>query len=141
MDDQKEPCYVRIKKAMELKNLKQIDLVNLTKLSKSAISQYISGKYEPKQKALHLLAKALDVSEAWLMGYDVPIQRIEMIREVITSEEKSFLDLISRLDSNDRNHLKKYICNVLLSDEKYIRKKIQNFFETPSTYNVDKKQY
>ena len=56
--------------------MKQVDLVEKTGLGKSAISQYCSGVYEPKQRALYKLAKALDVSEAWLMGYDVGMERV-----------------------------------------------------------------
>jgi transcriptional regulator with XRE-family HTH domain len=48
----------------------------MTGITKSSISQYVSGKFEPKQKALYALAKALNVSEAWLMGYSVPRERI-----------------------------------------------------------------
>lgn len=40
------------------------------------MSQYISGAFKPKQKRTYLLAQALDVDEAWLMGYDVPMERI-----------------------------------------------------------------
>lgn len=39
------------------------------------MSQYLHGSFEPKQQNLYALAKALDVSEAWLMGYDVPKSR------------------------------------------------------------------
>lgn len=43
------------------------------KLRKNDLSQYVSGKVEPGQKKLSILALALNVSEAWLMGYDVPM--------------------------------------------------------------------
>lgn len=72
----KESFASRMKKAMDLKNIKQVDLVEKTGLGKSAISQYFSGKYEPKQKGIYLIAKALDVNEAWLMGHDVPMERV-----------------------------------------------------------------
>lgn len=55
--------------------MKQVDIVEKTGLGKSAVSQYYSGKYEPKQKGIYLIAKALDVNEAWLMGFDVPMER------------------------------------------------------------------
>lgn len=55
--------------------MKQSELVALTGIGKSSISTYISGEYEPKQKNLYRIAKALDVSEAWLMGLDVPMER------------------------------------------------------------------
>lgn len=67
----KESCSSRLRQALELRNIKQADLSQITKIPKSAISQYLSGKFEPKQDRLEILAKALDVSEAWLMGYNV----------------------------------------------------------------------
>lgn len=55
--------------------MKQSDLVEKTKIGKSSISTYLSGAYEPKQRNIYKIAKALDVSEAWLMGFDVPMER------------------------------------------------------------------
>ena len=65
----------RIKEGMALRNLKQADLVEKTKISKGALSSYVSGRYVPKQNNSYLIAKALDVNEAWLMGADVPMER------------------------------------------------------------------
>ena len=71
----------RLKEIMNEQNLKQIDILNKAKpyckkygvkLGKNDLSQYISGKVEPKQDKLSVLADTLNVSEAWLMGYDVP---------------------------------------------------------------------
>ena len=67
----------RISEAMKLRDIRQADLVKKTGISKGALSSYISGRYVPKQNNVDLIAKALDVSEAWLMGGDVPMQRIE----------------------------------------------------------------
>lgn len=123
MDEQKEPCNKRIKQALELRGMKQTDLVEATGIGKSAISQYLSGKYVPKQTATHLIAKALNVSEAWLMGYDVPIERIEEVKRVVTKEEQEFLNLFNSLDAADKENLKNYINNVLLIADKYTVKK------------------
>lgn len=71
----KESFAKRMKEAMDIRNMKQVDIVEKTGLGKSAVSQYYSGKYEPKQKGIYLIAKALDVNEAWLMGFDVPMER------------------------------------------------------------------
>lgn len=65
----------RLKKAMASKQYKQIDLCNKTGIDKALISNYLSGKYKAKSDKLHQLAKALDVSEGWLMGYDVDMDR------------------------------------------------------------------
>lgn len=122
MNEQKEACYKRIRQAMELRGIKAVDLVQATGLGKSAISQYISGKYEPKQVAIHKIAKALNVSEAWLMGYDVPIQRAEEIKTVVSKEEKELLDMYHKLDALDKKELFKWIA-YRLTDEKYDMKK------------------
>ena len=88
----KESFSKRMKEAMNIMNIKQVDLVEKTGLTKSAISQYYSGKYEPKQKGIFLIAKALDVSESWLMGYDVPMERtnIKYPDNVLKIETKKF---------------------------------------------------
>lgn len=65
----------RIKEGMELRQLKQADLVEKTGISKGALSSYISGRYVPKQNNIFLIAKALNVNESWLMGNDVPLER------------------------------------------------------------------
>lgn len=82
----KENTAIRLKRIMSDRNLRQVDILNLTepyckkydvKMNKSDISQYCSGKTEPNQDKLFILGIALNVSEAWLMGYDVPMGRNE----------------------------------------------------------------
>lgn len=69
---------------MDERGLKQVDILSAcepfcqkygVKLKKNDLSQYVSGKVEPKQDKLSILGMALNVSEAWLMGYDVPKER------------------------------------------------------------------
>lgn len=75
----------RLRELMTEKNWKQVDVINNStpfqeklgvKLGKSALSQYVNGVQAPDQKKLALLALTFDVSEAWLMGYDVPRSRV-----------------------------------------------------------------
>lgn len=122
MNEQKVPCNKRIKEALELRNMKQADLVEKTGIGKSAISQYLSGKYVPKQTATHLIAKALNVSEAWLMGYDVPIERVEEVKRTVTNEEQELLNMFHKLDAHDKEELFKWI-DYRLTDSKYDVKK------------------
>ena len=75
MDKNTESIATRLRRAMDAAGKKQADLVRETGLDRGSISSYLSGKYEPKQKAIYKLAAALDVSEAWLMGYDIPKER------------------------------------------------------------------
>lgn len=65
----------RIKKALEVREMRQSELVEKTGIDKGQMSSYLAGRYKPKQKNLSLIAEALNVDEAWLMGYDVPMER------------------------------------------------------------------
>ncbi len=78
----------RIREGMELRGLKQTDLVEKTGISKGALSSYISGRYVPKQNNTYLIAKALNVNEAWLMGADVPMERNEPKPQISTKDRK-----------------------------------------------------
>lgn len=61
----------RLKKALVINNMTQAELSKKTKLDKSLISHYLAGTYKAKQDNLTILADILNVSEPWLMGYDV----------------------------------------------------------------------
>lgn len=74
----------RLLHIMKVRNLKQIDILRLAepyckkygvKLNKNDLSQYVNGKVVPGQSKLYILGQALNVSEAWLMGYDVPMNK------------------------------------------------------------------
>ena len=67
----KKDISERIKKGLELRNMSQQELCNLTGISKGQMSSYVTGRYEPKQNNIYLISKALNVSPTWLMGYDV----------------------------------------------------------------------
>lgn len=75
---------VRLKEIMRSRSLRQVDILQAAKpfcekynvkLARNDLSQYVSGKVEPGQEKLTILGLALNVSEAWLMGYDVPMER------------------------------------------------------------------
>lgn len=74
----------RLQMVMRERGLKQVDILRAAepfckkynvKLGRNDLSQYVSGKVEPGQYKLTILGLALNVSEAWLMGYDVPMER------------------------------------------------------------------
>ena len=70
-----ESCGKRIAKALAVRNMRQADLAEIANIPKSSLSLYLKGAYEPKDDRIYNIAKALQVSEAWLMGYDVPMER------------------------------------------------------------------
>ena len=76
MNEKTETCGKRIEKALMIKGMKQADLCKLTGIPKSSLSLYLKGAYEPKQDKLYKMADALNVSDLWLMGYDVPMRAL-----------------------------------------------------------------
>lgn len=85
----------RMNEALLLRDMKQAELVEKTGIGKSSISTYLSGLYEPKQKNIYKIAKALDVNESWLMGYDVPMERKQTIQNI----SPEFLENEKELDN------------------------------------------
>lgn len=71
----------RLRTAIKNSGLKQTEIVERTGISKSSLSEYLSGKYLAKQDNIYKLAFVLNVNEAWLMGYDVPKERIQTKEE------------------------------------------------------------
>lgn len=67
---------IRLRTALELRNMKPIELSEKTGIPKAAISQYMSGYSKPKDDRLYLICKALNVNEPWLLGYDVPMDSL-----------------------------------------------------------------
>ncbi len=63
----------RLRKAMNQKNCKQVHLIHLAeereiKLSKSQMSQYLSGRAVPRKGIGNFLAEVLEVTPEWLYG-------------------------------------------------------------------------
>ena len=85
----------RLQEAMRLRDVTAAELSRKTGLSKAQLSQYVNGTYEAKQLALHKLAVALNVSEVWLMGYDVPCER-QIINASDFSEKEKIVILAYR---------------------------------------------
>ena len=96
----------RISLAMDIRNLKQTDLVEKTGINKGALSSYIAGRYEPKQRNIYKLAQALNVSEAWLMGL------------TLRPDESALLALYNQLNEEGMEKATDYL-DVLLSSSKY----------------------
>lgn len=146
---EKETTSNRLRKIMSERNLRQVDILNLAvpycekynvKLNKSDLSQYCSGKTEPNQDKLFILGEALNVNEAWLMGYDVPMARIafkdipqnfhssfDNIEEFKVAYDKSklrgdkllnaIIENIEHLNNDNRKRLFEYSQNLLTNQQ------------------------
>lgn len=94
----------RLRRLINERGLRQVDILNAcapyckkygVKMNKSDLSQYLSGKSEPNQGKLFVLGSALNVSETWLMGYDVPMERPEAIKR--SQQTDALPDNVSKL--------------------------------------------
>ena len=96
----------RLKQIMDAKKLKQVDILEAAepfckkygiKLRKNDLSQYVSGKVEPGQEKLTVLGMALGVSEPWLMGYEVPMERYTPTTNNDNGRTNEFIELFGLL--------------------------------------------
>ena len=71
----------RLRDALKARDMKAVELSKKTNVPEGAISYYLAGKSQPKGDRLHLLCVALNVSEAWMLGYDIPMERSEEQRK------------------------------------------------------------
>ena len=117
-----ESCSQRLAKALKIKNMKQTDLCKLAKVPKSSLSLYLSGAYEPKQDRIYEMAKVLNVGEAWLMGYDVPMERQDPQQSSpdkveLTEGEKVLIGLFRRVPEDQQQLVLQMIRAALGSQE------------------------
>ena len=106
----------RIAEALSIKGWKQVDLVERTGIAKASINAWVKQNWQPKQKSLIKMAQVLDVSEMWLAGYDVPMERPEAQKK-----NDELIQLISEIrKSEDLQHLFSSICNLTGDQRKTI---------------------
>ena len=95
----------RLLEAMATRGMTATDLVIATEIDKGSISNYINGKYIPKQDKCFKIAEALDVDPGWLMtGDPVPVNRFNKgitltVKETIDfKKDPEFIDLVIAWD-------------------------------------------
>ena len=79
----------------------------LVRVTKSDLSQYLSGKSVPGNWKADILGKVLDVSPVWLMGFDVPGERSPetnkepVIADELSATKQELLDVVSDLSETE----------------------------------------
>ena len=98
-----EKCSARLAKALAIRGMKQHELCEKTNIPKSAISQYLSGSFEPKQDRLYIIANALNVDPVWLMGFNVPMEKeISPSEPTLTEGEQMLLNLFRQIPEDQQ---------------------------------------
>jgi transcriptional regulator with XRE-family HTH domain len=93
----------RLYELLIMNNEKPVDMAKRTDIPKSSLSLYLNGKREPRQNILTKIAMAYDIEEAWLMGFDVPMERKERF-----TKENAILDAKISNDPVLKEAIKKY---------------------------------
>nr|DAJ85816.1 MAG TPA: bifunctional HTH-domain containing protein/aminotransferase [Caudoviricetes sp.] len=134
-----ENISTRLKQIMKEKNLRQVDLLEIVrpfcekyslKINKSDISQYLSGKVKPGQEKLLMLCMALNINEAWLMGYDAPKEKqFEVTNITLSSTEIMLLKNFNALNGLGMKKVITYSKD-LLNNPKY-KKDYNKILELP----------
>lgn len=97
----------RLLKVISEKGITASELSEASGVDKPSLSNYINGKYEPKQDKVYKLARALGVDPGWLMtgeeprkvklqtGISLPFHEdvVKMIEDRITTEDKELEEL------------------------------------------------
>ena len=93
----KKDTSTRLQELMTIKNINQADLCQRTGIPKSSMSMYLSGEHSPRQNRLSQIAENLNISEAWLMGYDVPMERTDSLddKSLSVKDKRDILDILS----------------------------------------------
>ncbi len=112
----------RIKQGLEIREITQTQLAARANIDKGQLSSYISGKYKPRQNNIDALAAALNVNEAWLMGFDVPMERVsnnvETDQLVSKSVEcKEILEICEQLSTHNQRKVLTYSKNLLSTQQ------------------------
>ena len=117
----------RLKQLMSERNLKQVEILEKSlpyqkelgiKMGKSTLSQYVNGVQSPDQHRIYLLSKTLEVSEPWLMGYDVERKRIpDSERNSISNEQPEILPIYNKLEKPRQEKVLSYAKDQLEEQE------------------------
>ena len=120
----------RIEQALNIRNMKAVELCEKTGLGKASISHWISQRWQPKQEALLKMAKVLEVSEMWLAGYDVP-----MDRPVTQIKNDELVQLINEIRKNDNlKNLFLSICSLSNDQRKTIESMVNELTKLNSVH-------
>ncbi len=102
----------RLREAMEAKGLKQVDVIRLAEpigrecdvhIGKSHMSQYLSGKSEPRKDILGVLAKTLEVDEKWLAGIEPEMESAKADAKITEKETQTSKKNKAHKDDTDND--------------------------------------
>lgn len=115
----------RLSIAIKQKGITQAELSRRTKIGRNSISDYLKGKYEAKQDNVYLLADALDVNEAWLMGMDAPMKK------------ESIISIYDQLDNQHKKKVLNYAKEQLIEQNSTLPFRPKEEIDTLAAHSKD----
>lgn len=91
----------------------QEEIARRTGITKSAISNYIIGKREPRQDKISMISEAFGVDPAWVMGYDVPMSPRNNAK--IGTADADHMIKYMKLSPSEQKHVDRLIDSMLES--------------------------
>lgn len=109
----------RIKQSMEDKKMNATELSKASGVGKSDLSNYLNGKYRPKQDKIVLLAAALEVDPVWLGAIDLQLESRAQAKLLLENTiETQTENVFSLLSPEGVRKVLDYARLVLLSEQK-----------------------
>lgn len=87
----------RLKQVMVDRNLTKSELAKTCGIDKANVTRYCRGDYEARQDVIYKMATALNIDAAWLMGYDVPMQKTDEIPGVFPMPDLRRVPRVGRI--------------------------------------------
>lgn len=115
----------RLVEALARKNMLPVELATNSGVSQSSISQYMNGSHAPSNISSAKMARVLDVSPLWLMGFEVSMEKSQTNKEKYSVEKAhlipkiqgdaemmSFLEMYYGLDDAKREYCRNMLSNI-----------------------------
>jgi len=118
----------RLQEALNVRGMLPVELAQRSGINKGTISRYLKGVVIPKQSAIGAMAKALSVSPAWLMGYELNMDGTEAKETLpsgtyrggvdITAKNNKISPVLEKLSPNNQEKLLDYALFLLQQQDK-----------------------
>lgn len=117
----------RLKTILSEKNIKQSQLASMTGITASSISDWLKGKYFPKQDKIEKLSIALEVDKAWLLGEK------KLRKSIATSTNET-----ANINFTETNIIKVPLLGVICAgDGVYVEQDFEDFIHIDQSTNAD----
>ena len=114
----------RLKEAMDECGIISQELADKSGVGKASISQYLNGSHKPSNLSSGKMATVLNVNPVWLMGFDVPKQKIKIeithvpaIENLLGKDIAEMVSILRLLEYDNRLKVQKYAMALLNAQE------------------------